>query len=1464
MASKKEDWDDFDDLSEFDDLDNFNFEAKEPEPGEPAYRKMLIGKYLGAVGGGVLSGIKKAAESELSESADVVSEIGDWGSDLSDTWDTLKDATEEVIEQGRKTVKQLMPSLRKLMPQRIYGKLEDYLSDVNLDEEKQESPEKAQERMENESIQSVLGEVFSEQLAEDKRENIDEKIEETKKSAIETKRFAAEFKTLTSIDQRIYQLSTFMAGPYTNYLKKSLEVSYRQYYTQKGILQLHKATFKMVEAKLEELKLNTSLPDTNKFESTKKRLPKKMATQNIIGNFRENLIERIKAAAIERLATAKEGLGSIGDFLGMGADFGMTKEFTWHDVLSGALKMGVGSVANRALTGIFNQNERARNFIELGAKRLRTNLYSALAGPIADKLRKGPGWISWLGDMIPKGSSWKDTKVIDDFLARRNNAAQFDELTKRSIVEIIPAHLERIGDMAETLRNALAPEQPLAQKTFDFDTGSIIDANVVKKKMLENYVGTQSSNQQANSQNLGFLVSARSENFHGDDNIAVNNIRRFDLLPITPEATLRTMSAADRRRAEETNKANAEHNRQIAREAREMGITDIAAHNSKVAQYEQNIADDLRQINEHRGGLIMFMNRLIHSPDSIWLDAAMFRKIFTKLDQVREQLVNNYSTSGYPAGCTQDWPFSNANVDDWRGEFVFNDRGGAVASALRDVFRWDPVEGVWTIRLLRRSLFKRVTDKNGKVTYVANKATIHTLQDHVHQMQNTDDAQQAQVATEVYQSLGMKRLLYGAGILDGQNINAPMLDAARDVNVEATLAAAQNDPHSRSRLIENRSLPDEINLDIGEQKLKLPFMDEREIYGGSKQKVNMPQWLMDRAHYITDGVDEVVEKVRKTAPTAFGAMGDLISSVKDFRNKVNKTPYYYVVSLQRLTCVNIQARLVYGKFNNATKKVDLSPERAMTVNVTLDTPQYNARYGTKMTDNEYQDIAKKLKQQVNGAVYFPKDFKAESYPDNVKGSFVGFMRPDNQFTTDSAEHTFDGGNGTILDTALVGNALIRSPAASAAPIPAPAPSGPSVRDTVIRSREMAEIHSTELDRTVQLLALIQKQTKNIETLVAEQVAHDAGGLRGSDLNTYHSQLLGRGTDLAARERLVNNLSSQYGTTNGRMSTTAFRALLDTMGGPSVEQQVETILSSINRGFFNPEDVFIGLDENNNIIYRIADKVFVQKLRDIGFKRPEYAGKLTVDIPAARAMAMLGVGSYVKLDREAMISDALTVAKSLQGKDPLAPESIKVLTTELSTLKQRERQAQQREGKRKRARKRRERALNTLSTKGTEFQQSIEAARTQAEQIDQTEAQQQLPPPEPANAAGVQTAATGDSPLDTDEPEKFALEKAASWLYNTLSSGIDSAEELYDQVAALPEDMAKGVIKLYNDNKEHFNKEFKALGGVATSALTDLKDWLDDKKDAGIDKAKSLGQHLKERYKQKKQQLEESWKNSRAK
>ena len=253
MASKKEDFDDFDDLSEFDDLDNFDFEAKEPEPGEPAYRKMLIGKYLGAVGGGVLNGIKKAAESELSESADVVSEIGDWGSDLSETWDTLKDATTEVIEQGRKTAKQLMPSLRKLIPQRIYGKLEDYLSDVDLNEEKQESPEKAQERMENESIQSVLGEVFGEQLAEDKRENIDEKIEETKKAALATKRFAAEYKTLTSIDQRIYQLSTFMAGPYTNYLKKSLEVSYRQYYTQKGILQLHKATFKMVEAKLEEL-----------------------------------------------------------------------------------------------------------------------------------------------------------------------------------------------------------------------------------------------------------------------------------------------------------------------------------------------------------------------------------------------------------------------------------------------------------------------------------------------------------------------------------------------------------------------------------------------------------------------------------------------------------------------------------------------------------------------------------------------------------------------------------------------------------------------------------------------------------------------------------------------------------------------------------------------------------------------------------------------------------------------------------------------------------------------------------------------------------------------------------------------------------------------------------------------------------------------------------------------------------
>lgn len=1457
MAKAKDDWDNFDDMSEFDDLENFDFEAREPEPGEPAYRKMLIGKYLGAVGGGVLSGIKRAAESEFSESSDVVSEIGDWGSDLSDTWDTIKDAAEETIEQGRKTVKQLLPSLRKLMPQRLYGKLEDYLSDVNLDEEKQESPEKAQERMENESIQSVLGEVFSEQLAEEKRENIDEKIQQTKREAVESKRFVAEYKVLTSIDQRIYQFSTFMAGPYTSYLKKSLEVSYRQYFTQKNILQLNKATFKMVEAKLEELKLNTSLPDVNKVESTKKRLPKKIATQNIISNFRENLMERIKETAVEKLNQAKEGLGSIGDFLGMGADFGMTKEFTWHDILSGAIKMGVGSVANKALTHIFQQNEQTRDFIELGAKRLRNNLYSALAGPIADKLRKGPGWISWLGDMIPKGSSWKDTKVVDDFYSRSGNAAQFDELTKRSIVEVIPAHLERIGDMVETLKQSIAPDQPVIKKTFDFDTGMIVDSNIVKRKILEDYVGTQASNRQNNSANLGFLASAMSENAHLTDNVAVSNIRRFDLLPITPEATLQTMSPDDRRREEAKNKENEARNREIAKEARALGITNLADHNARVSVYEHNFEQDLQLINEHRGGLIMFMNRLIHAPNSIWHDAEMFKKVFRKLDEVQSRLVADYQTHGYPAGCTQDWPFDYTNVRDWQNDFVFNDRSGAVGTALRDVFRWDPVQGVWTIRLLRLALFKRVVDKNGKESFVVNKPTIHTLQDHIRQMQNTDDAQQAALATAFRQNLGQNRLLYDGGFVQNGQLNAEALDNARDQDVEADRNAALNDIGSVNRRKEQRGMSDEINLDNDAIKFKIPFWKEFELHGGERHRLDMPDSFKDKGEkFFTESHEWLVNRVNKHAPTIFDGIADVADKVEKLRKGLDKQPYYYVVSLRRMSSTNVQVRLVYGVFNKNTEKIDLMPERATTIVVLLDKPQYNVRYARKIDKTEYQDLIKKISRQISGKIYFPESFTADDYPDNVKGSFAGFLAPDNQFTDDAEGRTQGGDGTTILDSPIMRGSLIQSPL-NPAPGPLPTP-GPGLHETVVRNRELAEIHSTELDRTVQLLSLIQNQTKNIETLVAEQVAHEQGGLNTAEINNYQNTLINH-NDPTTRGQLIDSLATNYNTTHGfsvsgnRMSTAAFKAMLDSMGGLTISQRAEMILTRIDRGFFNPEDVFIGLDENNNIIYRISDKVFVQKLRDIGFKSPQYAGKLTVDIPAARAMAMLGVGSYVKLDREAMITDALAVANSLQGKDPLAPESIKVLNNELSTLKKRDQHEKQREQQRKQQKKKRKKALDELGKHGVDFQQSVENAKKQADQLAQDEARQQLLPPELTNDQD-----------DEEDPEKFALEKAATWLHDTLSSGIDSAEELYDKIAALPENMVNAVIKVYQDNKGHFGREFKALGGVTVQALTDLKDWAAEKGQAGAGVAKSLYQGMKGKYQAKKKQLEESWQNSKTK
>ena len=1464
MAKAKDEFDDFDDLSEFDDLDNFDFEAKEPEPGEPAYRKMLIGKYLGAVGGGILSGIKKSAESELSESSDVVSEIGDWGSDLSETWDTLKDAASETIEQGRKTVKQLLPSLRKLMPQRLYGKLEDYLSDVDLDEEKQESPEKAQERMENESIQSVLGEVFSEQLAEEKRENIDEKIQQTKRDAIESKRFAADYKVLTSVDQRIYQLSTFMAGPYTNYLKKSLEVSYRQYFTQKSILQLNKATFKMVEAKLEELKLNTSLPDANKAESTKKRLPRKMANQNIISNFRENLLGRIKESALEKLNQAKEGLGTLGDFLGMGADFGMTKEYTWHDILSGALKMGVGHLANKAMTSVINDNDQTRNFLELGARRLRTNLYSALAGPIANKLKNGPGWISWLADMIPKGSSWEDTKVTNDFLSKRDKAAQFDELTKRSIVEIIPAHLERVGDMVEALKNAIAPDQPVVQRTFDHETGMLVDANVIKRKMLESYVGTQAQHQAASRANLGFLVSAMSENAHGEDNVAVRNIRTFELKHKHTTEELNAMSADDRKKAEEEDKGVDEYNKNLEKEARALGITDIAKHNAKVATYEANFNKDLEQINEHRGGLIMFMNHVIHAPNSIWHDASMFRKVFSRLDEVIEKLQKKYEAEGasYPEGCDHDWPFSAANIDDWKDMLKFEGKGTPITAALKKVYQWNPLECLWTIKLLRLALFKRSVDKDGKVSYLLHAPTMHTFQDHIHRMQTSDDAKQAEAATELWRGWGNERFLRQAHIIDGENINADMLNMFLNADVKATRADAEADTATLDKLIEKRGLLEALKIHAklnpktklrpgGEEHELFNYDEEYEIDIWEKARDFVEKWLM-RGH------EELKDKFSKGIGGGLVSAGDdLYKNITELRKKVgDKSPFYYVISLQRLNSSLIQAKLVFGKFNDDGTKVVVKRDKDLTLNIPLDKPQINKKYAKKLTSDEQKELRNKIKSRISEKLFFPDKFEADEYPDGVKGEFTGFLAAEPQFEADLIKHHQLDTSQDIIDNKEISRILIKAPGEETVEESTAEPETPrgSLLQTLVRTQGTQEVHSQQLDKSVLLLSIIQQHTKNIATLVAEQVAREQGGLGTVELNRYRDQMV-NSSDSAAREQLKDNLTTHYSTTNRRMSTAAFKAMLDSMGGLTMSQQAQLIWQEVAQGYFNPQDVFIGLDANNRIIYRIDNHIFVQELRKLGKQQPEYAAKMREDVPVTRAMAMMGVGSYIKLDREALITDALDVAKSLQGKDPLAPESMKLLSNELNAIKKRERREQQREAKRERSKQKRERALDKLRTKGAEFQQSIEAARAQAEQITQDEARQQLLPPELND---------NSSQPDEEDPEKFALEKAATWLHNTLSSGIDSAQDLYDKIASLPENMVESVIKVYQNNKEHFGHEFKALGGVTVQALTDLKDWAAEKGQAGVGVAKSLYEGMKGKYQAKKKQLEESWQNSKTK
>lgn len=255
--------------------------------------------------------LKSAFPSEYGETYDNLTSVL---SGVSESSDLVKKEFNRLKSRGKAYLRQLAPVGDMVGLRKLTDKLNDWgKEDYDNDTYGQSNTDKQRER--EDSIQASLGELFSIQnrMAEHRSKIAEAK--ENQKEAIETVRFQGQIKALASIDSSLRNQVSFQNKNTFNYYRKSIEIQLRKYHLLSDIYNTQTRTSEALIQTLNEIKLNTGLPEFVKMrnsEAAKEMLRSKAIEgmhKGIFGNgdFITKLTENL-------VGSVRNAIGSFTDF----------------------------------------------------------------------------------------------------------------------------------------------------------------------------------------------------------------------------------------------------------------------------------------------------------------------------------------------------------------------------------------------------------------------------------------------------------------------------------------------------------------------------------------------------------------------------------------------------------------------------------------------------------------------------------------------------------------------------------------------------------------------------------------------------------------------------------------------------------------------------------------------------------------------------------------------------------------------------------------------------------------------------------------------------------------------------------------------------------------------------------------------------------------------------------------------
>ena len=452
--------------------------------------------------------------------------------EVSNAKDNLGYTIGESLESLNSVKKQTQNLLRKAIPAADRNGLTKLSSLLNkVAGEAEDSYDNQQESIESkrdDSINKTLGELFSLQTkVQQKQKAIDEK-KELARDAVETTRFEGQYRVLASVDASLRQSVLFNNTNTFNYYRKSIELGIRQLHVLSDIYHNQSTSNITLLKTLNDIKLNTGLPDYVKMKNTEAL--KQQAKQKFFGGISSSFLDRFTKNIGENIAqhvgTLNELTEALFPFLEDGMDslaeeddgFGESKARRASSLASGSLLALAGDRIGKSLRKRMRGNKYGDKILEGGVKlnRFKNNMGPELSKMLGNKAieekliklfgsrtenfdgtrgeKESNGFVEfllngvdWLKMHVDEASDKAKAITVDNLNGYKdfNTPEGQQRLVNKSVNVIIPGYLSRILREITMLRTG-APAELL---DYNHATGSFQKSSVIQKDLTVRAIG---------------------------------------------------------------------------------------------------------------------------------------------------------------------------------------------------------------------------------------------------------------------------------------------------------------------------------------------------------------------------------------------------------------------------------------------------------------------------------------------------------------------------------------------------------------------------------------------------------------------------------------------------------------------------------------------------------------------------------------------------------------------------------------------------------------------------------------------------------------------------------------------------------------------------------------------------------------------------------------------------------------